>query len=97
MRNTGLADSGPFWVEVWACPGDPDYPWLHQFVCDSVLVENLPAGGELDISATDLAVYDSLVSGEYAVIGFVDRNDLVAETDETDNYRIVRHFYVPVH
>jgi hypothetical protein len=44
---------------------------------------------------SDLPVYDSFVRGEYAVIGFVDRADQVAETDETDNYAIVRRFWRP--
>jgi hypothetical protein len=95
VRNTGGGDSGPFWIEFWACPGDPDYPWLDRYLCDSVRVNNLARGGELSLGV-GRATY-LLPAGTYVVIAFVDRLDQVAETDETDNYAIVRGVAVTPH
>ena len=92
VRNTGTNDSGAFWIEFWACPGDPDYPWLHTFCCDSILVENLAPGEAFDLSTQHRQFYSGLTPGIYAIIGFVDRLDQVNETDETDNYTVLRGF-----
>jgi len=95
VRNAGTGDSGPFWIEFWACPGDPDYPWLDRYLHDSIRVNNLAPGGEFSLGfgrATYL-----LPAGTYAAIAFVDRLDQVAETDETDNYAIVRGVAVEPH
>jgi len=89
LRNTGTADSGPFWVEFWVCPGDPDYPWLDRFLCRSALVDNLPPQHEVPLYQFSHPVYD-MPSGQYVVIAFVDRPDHVAESDETDNYAMMR-------
>jgi len=97
VRNTGTADSGPFWVEFRACPGDPDYPWPDRFVCDSIHVDNLAPGGTLDLVPYRPDAYPSLPAAQYVIIGFVDRPDQVAETDETDNYAIVRGILVLPH
>ncbi|MBM3334273.1 hypothetical protein FJY63_06395, partial [Candidatus Sumerlaeota bacterium] len=93
VRNTSARDSGPFWVEFWACPGDLDYPALNRFLCDSIRVNNVPAGGAISLSAYPRTSY-ALPPGCYSIIGFVDRPDHVNETDETDNYAIVRNFVV---
>jgi len=96
VRNTGAADSGPFWIEFWACPGDPDYPWLDRFCCDSIGIPNLAPGEEFDLSTVTRSFYATqILPGTYAIIGFIDRLDNVIETDETDNYAIVRGFHVP--
>lgn len=93
VSNTGTADSGPFWIEFWACPGDPDYPWLGMFVVDSIRVDNLASGEELDLSDYAPILYP-LPTGVYAIIGYVDRLDGVVETDESDNYQIRRNFFM---
>ena len=95
VLNNGTADSGPFWVEFWLCPGDADYPWLNRFACDSLLVNNLPAHGSLNLSSLQPLLYNSTPPGEYTLIGFVDRLDQVNETDETNNFALLRHFTVP--
>ena len=96
VRNTGGGDAGPFWIEFWASPGDPDYPWLDRYLCDSVRVNNLAPGGALSLLGILRPIYP-LPAGTYAVVGFVDRPDQVAETDETDNYAIVRGANVTPH
>jgi hypothetical protein len=98
VRNIGTDDSGPFWIEFWACPDDPDYPWLDRYLCDSILVDNLAPEGELDLSYYNNSrpLYN-IPSGQYAIICFVDRPDHVAETEETDNYAIVRGVTVLPH
>jgi len=97
VRNTGAGDSGPFWIEFWACPGDPNYPDLNRFACDSIHVDNLAAGQSLSLSDYSRTAYNSLRPGQFAIIGCVDRLDQVIETDETDSYAIVRGFLVPPH
>ena len=97
VRNTGTSDSGPFWVEFWACPGDPDYPWPDRFVCDSIHVDNLaPGWEEIALSPLLRPLYE-IPTGQYVVIGSIDRLDQVAETDETDNYAIVRGVNISPH
>jgi hypothetical protein len=97
VHNNGTAESGPFWIEFWITPGDPDYPWLDRYACDSIRVDNLTVGQTLYLNDYARTFYASIPGGEYAVIGFVDRLDQVIETDETDNYRIVRRVVVPAH
>jgi hypothetical protein len=97
VRNAGTVDSGSFWIEFWVAPGDPDYPWPTRFACESIHVDNLAAGATIDLAGHRRDVYTLLNPGQYVVIGFVDRPDHVAESDETDNYRIVRGFVVPAH
>jgi hypothetical protein len=97
VSNEGTADSGPFWVEFWACPGDPNYPWLDRFLCDSIHVDNLAPGDSLSLAGHWLTTYPSVAAGQYAVIAFVDRLDQVIEIDETDNYQIVRNVAIPPH
>jgi hypothetical protein len=84
--NSGTADSGPFWVEFWAAPGDPIYPGLHYFAADSIYCPNVPAGGELWTRSYERLAYDWLRGTDHTIICFVDRSDHVSETDETDNY-----------
>ena len=93
VRNAGTAMSGPFWMEFWACPGDEDYPGLERFVCDSIQVDHLQPGDTVDLSYRYM--YGSVPAGEHTLIGFVDRLDQVMETDETDNYQLVRRVVVP--
>ena len=96
VRNGGASDSGPFWIEFWACPDDPDYPWLDRFVCDSVHIDNLSPGEGLELYSFDRAAY-LMPTGVCAIICILDRLDQVAETDETDNYAIVRGVTVLPH
>ena len=96
VRNTGTGDSGKFWIELWVCPGDPDYPWPDRFACDSIYVDNLAPRGQMDLGNFTRRIYD-MPTGQYAVIGFVDRLDQVAETDETDNYAFVRNVMILPH
>jgi hypothetical protein len=97
VDNNGTADSGRFWIEFWLCPGDADYPWFDRFACDSILVNNVPAHGSLNLSSYHPLLYGSVPASEYTFIGFVDRLDQVIETDETNNYVLIRHFVVPAH
>jgi len=97
VRNAGTSDSGPFWIEFWVAPGDPDYPWLDRYARDSIHVDNLAPDGMLNLYSYPASFYGSLPAGEYVLIGFVDRLDQVMETDETDNYQLIRHFAVPAH
>ena len=64
VRNDGTADSGPFWIEFWACPGDPDYPWLYSFCADSILVGNLAVGETFDLSTHQLDLYRDIPPGQ---------------------------------
>jgi len=96
VRNTGAQDSGPFWIEFWASPGDPDYPDFNRFACDSIRVDNLAPGGAVNLADHARSFYD-LPSGQWVVTGFADRLDQVAEPDETDNYAVVRGIQVPPH
>jgi hypothetical protein len=97
VRNIGTGNSGPFWIEVWLCPGDPDYPWLDRFACDSIHVDNLAPGGEFNLDRFYARPLYVTPTGSYTVICFVDRPDQVAETDETDNYAIARGVTVLPH
>jgi hypothetical protein len=97
VRNFGAAASGPFWVEFWACPDDPDYPWLDRFAYGSIRAGNLAPGAEIDLGPIVRGLYPNVSPGPYAVICFVDRLDEVNETDETDNYAVVRGVNVAPH
>jgi len=99
VSNVGTADSGPFWIEFWACSGDPDYPpWLERFLAYSIRVENLGPGEKINLADHPREFFGDFPAGRYLVIGFVDRPDQVAETDETDNYAILRNVtIVPPH
>jgi len=94
VANQGTADSGPFWVEFWLCPGDEDYPWLHRFACDSIHVDNLRSGAVQPYTGQPF-LWNSVPAGTYTLIAFVDRLDQVIETDETNNYQLVRKLVVP--
>jgi hypothetical protein len=94
VYNGGTEYSWQFWVEFWLCPGDADYPWLDRFACDSIQVDNL-AHSTVRVFYYQPALYDSVPAGEYTLIAFVDRLDQVIETDETNNYVLLRHFMVP--
>jgi hypothetical protein len=97
VRNESPDDSGPFWIEFWACPGDPDYPWFDRYLCDSIQVDNLAPHGVIDFSDYPRRIYDSLPPGEYAVICFMDRLGQLTDVDYTDNYQIVRNVSIPAH
>jgi len=97
VQNRSPDDSGPFWIEFWACPGDPDYPWFDRYLCDSIQVDNLAPHGVIDFSDYPRRVYDSLPPGEYAVICFMDRLGQLTDVDYTDNYQVVRNVSIPAH
>jgi hypothetical protein len=96
VYNGGTANSGQFWVEFWLCPGDADYPWLDRFARDSIQMDNLDPA-TVDVYYGQSFLYDSVPAGEYSLIVFVDRLDQVIETDETNNYVLLRHFVIPPH
>jgi len=97
VSNTGTTDSGPFWVEFWVCPGNPVFPWLGDFLSNSIHVDNLGPGEVISFTEYELTAYNSIPGGEYTLIAIADRLDQVVETDETDNYKIVRHVTIPTH
>ena len=80
--NLGTADSKPFWTEAFAGVMDPKTGLFARgaALAGGVYCDGLASGAELDIS----------ISGEVTsgtVVGVLaDSTDLVAETDETDNY-----------
>jgi len=93
VRNTGTQDSGTFWIEFWGSRNE-DSPELGFFLCDSVPVPNLAPGGSVDLSTIYRALYSRVPVGSCAVICFVDRTDLVNETNETDNYAVLRGYQI---
>ena len=48
----------------------------------------------MDLSAYERTVYDSMAQGPCAIGCFVDRTDLVNETDESDNYVFERDYQI---
>jgi len=96
--NEGTGDSGPFWIEFWGSADAPDkyYPTLDFFLCDSVHIDNLPPGGSIDLSnytRTLNPVPDHDMMQTFSVGCFVDRTDLVNETNETNNYQFIGPVY----
>jgi hypothetical protein len=97
VRNVGTQASGPFWIEFWGSL-DQDYPVLGIPLCDSIYVPNLVPDAAVNISS---ATYPRLLYRTVpttptimAVMCFADRNDLVNETNEADNYSILRNYRV---
>jgi hypothetical protein len=97
VRNAGTANSGSFWVEFWASPGDADYPSAVWPVCPAMRVENLPPGGSVNLTHYRPNAHGSLPAGLCTILCIVDRTDQVVETDETDNYQMVRRMVIPPH
>jgi len=92
--NEGANDSGAFWIEFWGSFDAPDkyYPTLDFFVCNSVYVATLAAGGTFDlasVSRTLDAVPSHALTQTFSVGCVVDRTDLVNETNETNNHEFV--------
>jgi hypothetical protein len=96
IRNTGSADSGPFWIEFWACPGDPVRPSLDFMICPSIHVPNVPAGGSVYLWGAKRPLYNWVPPGQYTIVLFADRPEEVIETNETDNYIVLRKFSIPL-
>jgi hypothetical protein len=93
IRNAGTQDSGPFWIEFW-CSRDQNSPNLDFFVCDSIPVANLAPGASLDLTYFRRTLYSGIPSGDYAILCFVDRSDIVNETNEADNYSVVKGYSI---
>jgi hypothetical protein len=97
VRNVGTQPSGPFWIEFWASPDQSDLT-LRYPLCDSILVPNLAPDQYDDLSShTHLrSLYPNLPTSPtlVAIICFADRNDLVNETNEADNYLILRGYRI---
>jgi len=89
VRNTGSQASGPLWIEFWGSQ-DQDYPDLGFFLCDSILVHDVAAGGSVALSSHPRNLYSNVPTGACAVFCFADRTDSVNETNEADNYVILR-------
>lgn len=94
VMNNGTAPSGPFWIEFWGSFDQPGkfYPSLDFYLCDSIGVSDLAPGASLDLSGYSRTLYgvpphDMLQT--FSVGCYVDRTDLVNETNETDNYEFV--------
>jgi len=93
VRNTGYQNSGPFWIEFWGSQNQ-DYPDLGFFLCDSIWVPDLVPGASVDLSATTQTLYSRLPVGSCAITCFADRPDFVNETNEADNYAILKGFQI---
>lgn len=93
IRNIGTANSGPFWIE-FVGTRTPDTPELDFFLCNSILVHDLAPGQWIDLAGYPRTVYSSVPFGSFGAICFPDRNDLVNETHEEDNYVVLRGFQV---
>ena len=89
VRNVGIQHTGPFWIEFWGSR-DQVYPLCDFWLCDSIYVADLAPEASVDLSAYPRTLYSAVPSGPCAVICFADRNDLVAETNEADNYAILK-------
>jgi hypothetical protein len=83
VANNGAAPSGPFWIEFWGS-WDWPYPSLDFFLCDSIPVGNLDPGQTVDLSLYPRRLY-RVPAGVFQVGCFVDRDDAINETDETNN------------
>jgi len=68
---------------------------LSDFLADSIHFANLAPGQTVRLTMVK-RLY-GVPDGPYSVVIFADRLDQVAETDETDNYAIVRGVTVPPH
>jgi len=93
VKNTGTESCGPFWIEFWGSRNQ-QYPNLGWYMCDSIWVGGLAPGAQVDLSAYERTVYDSMAQGPCAIGCFVDRTDLVNETDESDNYVFERDYQI---
>jgi V8-like Glu-specific endopeptidase len=93
VLNVGAQNSGAFWIEFLGAR-TPDDPELDFFLCDSILVNDLPPGGFVDLSGYTRTLYASTPVGSMAVVCFADRTDLVNETHEEDNYVILNGYSV---
>lgn len=93
VHNVGTQNSGPFWIEFWGSRNQ-DFPGLDFYMCDSILVPDLAPGTSVSLSAHTRAIYSGVPTGDLAVTCFADRSDLVSETNEADNYAIVRGYQI---
>jgi len=93
VRNTGSQAAGPFWIEFWASR-DQQYPTLDWFVADSIWMSGLAPGASVDLSVYPRQIYGTTPTGPCAIGCFVDRDDKIAETDETDNYIFIGGYQV---
>ncbi len=90
VQNVGIHHTGPFWIEFWGSRNQ-DYPGLEFFLCDSIPVADLAPGTSVSLAAFPRTLYTAMPLGSVALILFPDRNDQVAETNETDNFAILRN------
>jgi len=93
VRNVGSQATGPFWIEFWASCNQ-QYPTLDWFVCDSIWLSGLEPGASVNLSLYPRTLYNTIPPGFYAIGCFVDRDDMVSETDETDNYTFLTGYQV---
>jgi hypothetical protein len=93
VRNAGSAAAGPFWIEFWASTNQ-QYPSLDWFLCDSIFVNGLAPGAVINLATYARNLYGTIPTGPCAVGCFVDRTDMVNETDETDNYTFIPGYQV---
>lgn len=96
--NEGAGNSGPFWIEFWGSIDAPDkpYPALDFFLCQSIYVNNLLAGGSIALSGVSRTLSDvppHNMAQTFSVGCFADRTDTVNETNETNNYQFVEPMY----
>jgi len=93
VRNVGIQHSGPFWIEFFGTL-TPDAPALDFFLCDSILVRDLPPSGQVDLSTYARTLYPWVPVGSIGVICIADRTDLVNETHEEDNYVVLKGYSI---
>jgi hypothetical protein len=90
VRNDGTTSSGLFWIEFWAL-AEKCYPTLDFIISDSIRVPNLAPGEVLTLTDHTATMYGWIPPGTYAIGCYVDRADQVGETEESDNYILVRN------
>jgi len=93
ITNAGAENTGPFWIEFWGST-NLDYPTLGFYLCDSIAVSNLAPGASVNLSTYPRSLYSGLPTGDCAIICFADRTDLVNETNEADNYTVLRGYTI---
>ncbi len=82
IENTGSFQSGEFRVRRYLYSSDVGY-----ILYDSEIIEELlPSGKQPLINTVDLDEISGLPNGSYSIVVFIDDQEVIDETDETDNF-----------
>jgi hypothetical protein len=93
VRNAGSEAAGPFWIEFWGSCNQQG-PTLDWFVTDSIWIGGLAPGAGVNLSGYPRTLYSTMPTGPCAIGCFVDRTDMVNESDESDNYSFISGFQI---